>query len=131
MKKIYLILVIATLTLAANAQPAARKAEQQKAAQKSNANNMTTRAQISYPAAQSMSEDVVWRRDIYREVDLNESANSGLYYPEEPNGDQQNLFTYLFKLMITGKIKVYEYRLDGNETFVDSARVTPLEFLNT
>lgn len=104
------------------AQPAARIAQQKTAtAQKSNANNMTTRAQISYPAAATMSEDVVWRRDIYREVDLNESANSGLYYPEEPNGDKMNLFTYLFKLMITGKIKVYEYRLDGNEVFNDSA----------
>ena len=131
MKKIFLVLVIATLTLAANAQPAARKAEQQKAAaQKTNANNMTTRAQISYPAAMAMSEDVVWRRDIYREVDLSENANSGLYYPEEPNGDQQNLFTYLFKLMITGKIKAYEYRLDGNEAFTDSARIKPLDFLD-
>ena len=129
MKKIFLVLFIATLAVAANAQPQARR-NQQAAAQKSNANNMTTRAQISYPAAQAMSEDVVWRRDIYREIDLNESANSGLYYPEEPNGDQQNLFTYLFKLMITGKIKVYEYRLDGNEAFTDSARVKPLEFLD-
>lgn len=130
MKKIFLVLFVATLTLAVSAQPAARKQQQQAAAQKSNANNMTTRAQISYPAAASMSEDVVWRRDIYREIDLNESANSGLYYPEEPNGDQQNLFTYMFKLMITGKIKVYEYRLDGNESFTDSARVKPLEFLD-
>jgi len=134
--KIYWVMVIfftfhfSLFTLDVAAQPAARRAQQQATAQKSNANNMTTRAQISYPAAATMSEDVVWRRDIYREINLTEKENSGLYYPEEPNGDQMNLFTYIFKLMITGKIKVYEYRLDGNESFTDSARVKPLEFLD-
>ncbi len=31
--------------------------------------------------------------------------------------------------MLSGKLKVYEYRLDGNELFSDSARVKPLNFL--
>ncbi len=130
MKKLFFILFIACIAATAAAQPAARRAEQQAAATKTNANNLSTRAQISFPTALSMDEDVVWRRDIYREIDLNESANAGLYYPEEPIGDQQNLFTYLFKLMLTGKIKVYEYRLDGNEVFNDSARVKPLDFMD-
>lgn len=130
MKKILLVLFIATLAVAANAQTQARRTQQQAKAQKSNVDNMTLRAQISYPAAQTMSEDVVWRRDIYRELKLSDAANSGLYYPEEPNGNEMNLFTYIFKLMLTGKIKVYEYRLDGNESFSDSARVKPLEFLD-
>lgn len=130
MKKILLVLFIATLAVAANAQPQVRRTQQQAKAQKSNVDNMTLRAQISYPAAQTMSEDVVWRRDIYRELKLSDAANSGLYYPEEPNGNEMNLFTYIFKLMLTGKIKVYEYRLDGNESFSDSARVKPLEFLD-
>ena len=130
MKKILLVLFIATLAVAANAQPQARRTQQQAKAQKSNVDNMTLRAQISYPAAQNMSEDVVWRRDSYRELNLSAAANSGLYDPEEPNGNEMNLFTYIFKLMLTGKIKVYEYRLDGNESFSDSARVKPLEFLD-
>ncbi len=130
MKKLFVILIIAGISAVAAAQPAARRAEQQAAAAKTNAGNLSTRAQISFPTALSMDEDVVWRRDIYREIDLNESANAGLYYPEEPVGDQQNLFTYLFKLMLTGKIKVYEYRLDGNEVFNDSARVKPLDFMD-
>ncbi len=130
MKKLFFILFIAFFATSAMAQPTARRAEQQAAAAKTNANNLSTRAQISFPTALQMDEDVVWRRDIYRELDLNESANAGLYYPEEPIGDQQNLFTYLFKLMLQGRIKVYEYRLDGNEVFNDSARVKPLEFLD-
>lgn len=129
MKKILSALFLATLAVAVSAQPQTRRTQQAKA-QKSNVDNMTLRAQISYPAAQTMSEDVVWRRDIYRELKLSDAANSGLYYPEEPNGNEVNLFTYIFKLMLTGKIKAYEYRLDGNETFSDSARIKPLEFLD-
>jgi hypothetical protein len=56
------------------AQPVARRQQQQQ--QRSNAQTLTTRAQISFPTAQTMSEDVVWRRDIYREIDLNQDANA-------------------------------------------------------
>ena len=121
----------------ANAQPQQRRNQQQQqqtTAQRSNANTMTTRAQISFPTQAAMSEDVVWRRDIYREVDLHEDANAGLYYPKEPVGTQMNLFTYMFKLIMRGPrnggISAYEYRLDGNEVFSDSARIKPLQFLN-
>lgn len=116
--------------LAVSAQPAARRAQQQATQQKSNADNMTQRALISFPTQQSMQEDVVWRRDIYREIDLTKDENSGLYYPVEPVGSQMNLFTYMFKLMLTGKVPAYEYRLDGNESFDNSAKVKPLAFLD-
>ena len=128
MKRILLILSIACVTVAMNAQPASRRQAQQQ--RQSNAENLTTRARVAFPTAASMSEDVVWRRDIYRELDLNTEANSGLYYPVEPIGTQMNLFTYIFKLMMTGQIKAYEYRLDGNEVFNDSSRVKPLAFLD-
>ena len=84
---------------------------------------MTQRMRLMYPTALDMPEDVVWRRDIYREVDLNLEANSGLYYPVEPIGKQLNLFTYVFKLALNGYIPVYEYRLDGNEVLDASAKV--------
>ncbi len=122
-------LLFLLVSLSATAQPRARQAQQ--AQQKQQAGQtLTTRAQISFPTSAAMSEDVVWRRDIYRELDLNEDANAGLYYPVEPIGSQMNLFTYIFKLMMTGQIRCYEYRLDGNEVFNDSARVKPLAFLD-
>jgi len=130
MKRILILLFLACTVQMVDAQPAARRAQQQAAKKKSNANNMTTRAQISFPTAEKMSEDVVWRRDIYRELDLNDDANAGLYYPVEPVGTQMNLFTYIFKLMMTGNIRAYEYRLDGNESFSDDARIKPLDFLD-
>lgn len=113
-----------------SAQPEARRQAAQKTQQQSNANNMTARAQIMFPTAASMDEDVVWRRDIYRELDLNEDANAALYYPVEPMGSQVNLFTYIFKLMLTGRIKVYQYKLDGNESFTAEDVVKPKTFLD-
>ena len=94
------------------------------------ANGITTRAQLSYPTSMQMKEDVVWRRDIYREIDLTKGDNAGLYYPVEPIGSQMNLFTYLFKLVLSGQIKAYEYRLDGNESFEPDALVKPLALLD-
>ena len=138
MKRVLFILFAAVLTQAVVAQPQQRRNQQaqqrQQQAQKSNANTMTTRAQISFPTQATMSEDVVWRRDIYRELDLTQDANAGLYYPVEPMGSQMNLFTYMFKLMMRGAknggIAAYKYNLDGNEVFNDSSRVKPLEFLD-
>lgn len=122
--------------MAAQAQPEARRQQQQaQAAKKSNANNMTTRAQISFPTEAKMAEDVVWRRDVYRELDLNDEANAGLYYPTEPVGTQMNLFTYLFKLIMAGPrhggIAAYSYDVNsGNERFDESLRIQPLKFLD-
>lgn len=130
MKKIILLLMLVGLVQGAFAQPEARRQAQQKAQNKSNANDMTTRAQIMFPTAASMDEDVVWRRDIYRELDLNEDANAPLYYPVEPLGSQVNLFTYIFKLMMQGRIKAYQYKLDGNESFNADDVVKPKAFLD-
>ena len=130
MKKIILLLMLVGLVQGAFAQPEARRQAQRKAQNKSNANNMTTRAQIMFPTAASMDEDVVWRRDIYRELDLNEDANAPLYYPVEPLCSQVNLFTYIFKLMMQGRIKAYQYKLDGNESFNADDVVKPKTFLD-
>jgi gliding motility associated protien GldN len=109
----------------AMAQPKARRQQQQKGNQKQTqqSQGMSMRARLMFPTAIDMPEDVVWRRDIYREIDLSKDANGGLYYPVEPMDRQVNLFTYIFKLALNNYIPVYEYRLDGNESFTDSARV--------
>lgn len=105
------------------AQPKARRNAAAQAKTQTAGSQLTRRAQLMYPTAIDMPADVVWRRDIYREVNLTEDANAGLYYPVEPIDRQLNLFTYIFKLALNGYIPVYEYRLDGNESFTDSARV--------
>ena len=129
MKQLLLIVLLVCLAQSADAQSARRRAEQQ-ASRRSNADKMSMRAQLSFPTSDRMSEDVVWRRDIYREINLNDDANAGLYYPVEPVGSQVNLFTYIFKLFMTGNIRAYEYRLDGNENFEDSSVVKRMAFLD-
>lgn len=122
MKKILFILLLACVAETLSAQPAARRREQQKAATASDG-GLSVRAQISFPTQKKMSDDVVWRRDIYREISLLDDANAGLYYPVEPVGSQMNLFTYMFKLIMRRAVTAYEYRLDGNEVFEESAAV--------
>lgn len=123
MKRLLFLTIIALAGLSAAAQPKVRRAQAAAKKAQTASGQMTRRAQLMFPTAIEMPEDVVWRRDIYREIDLMQDANAGLYYPVEPIGRQLNLFTYVFKLALNGYIPVYEYRLDGNEAFTDSARV--------
>ena len=98
--------------------------QQPKQSQRKNpSSSMSVRAQISFPTAVDMPEEVVWRRDIYRELDLSKDVNAGLYYPVEPQGKQLNLFTYIFKLAQNGYIPVYEYPTDGSDVFTNETRV--------
>ena len=131
MKKILFLFLLLGMVQGIWAQPEARRqaAAQKKAAQQ-NGDTSTLRAQISFPTALPMDEDVVWRRDIYRELDFNNEANAALYYPVEPKGNQMNLFTTIFRLMMTGKITVFQYRMDGNESFAAADRVDPKSFLD-
>lgn len=126
MKRLLFLSVLTMIMGIAAAQPPQRRAEQQ--AQQQNQQNrastaMSMRAQISFPTAVEMPEEVVWRRDIYREISLDEDANGGLYYPVEPQGRQLNLFTYIFKLALNGYIPIYEYPTDGSDVFSEAAKV--------
>ena len=124
-----LSLVVCQLSFSeAQAQPKKNRVQEQeqKAKAKAKANPssaMSLRAQISYPTALEIPENVVWRRDIYREVSLEQDENAGLYHPAEPQGRQVNLFTYIFKLALNGYIPIYEYPTDGSDVFEESALV--------
>ena len=108
-------------------QPRQRRNQQQTQQQQGQQNQqqagMTQRMRLQYPTALDMPEDVVWRRDIYREINLMDEENAGLYDPVEPQGRRLNLFTYVFKLALNGYIPVYEYNLDGNEVLEPQAKV--------
>ena len=127
MKRVLFIVLITLVAGAAMAQPKQRRSQQNVEQQQKKAKNpssaMSIRAQISFPTAVDMPEDVVWRRDIYREINLEDDPNSGLYYPVEPQGKQVNLFTYLFKLAQNGYIPIYEYPTDGSDVFEETSKV--------
>ena len=120
MKKIVLLFLTTAMATVAVAQPTKRLQEQQaqKEAEKSpTAVTISERARSQYTAQTAMPTEVTWRRDIYRELDLKKEKNAALYYPEQPLGDRVNFFTLVLNLILDGKIKAYEYRLDGNELF--------------
>ena len=65
-----------------------------------------------------MPTDAAWRRDVYLSLDLKKDANAVLYYPTTPQQDGRvNLFTFIFKQLLSGQLKAYDYKLDGNEDF--------------
>ena len=70
-----------------------------------------------FPTAATMPDDAAWRRDIYRSIDLTKEKNAALYFPVTPVNGRQNLFVFLFRQILRGNIKAYEYTLDANEHF--------------
>lgn len=132
MKKIFaLILLICALGQAseASAQPPRRRAEQQQK-QEQQQNSPRGSSYRGFPTAQSMPSDAAWRRDLYRTLDLTKDANAVLYYPTTPQDGRENLFTYLFKLLLRKQIKAYDYKLDGNEDFSSKNEVTAKQLMD-
>ena len=133
MKRILSFITVTLLAAsAAQAQPAKRRAvanaaATEQAAAKSAA--ASDRASLMFPQAANMPDDVVWKRDIYRQLDLTKDKNAPMYYPVEPMGRQVNLFTYLFRLILTGRINAYSYKLDGNESFDEKDKLPVKEML--
>ena len=124
MKKVLVLMMMVLAVGQVVAQPKKSRVPQSEQQKKKNPSSaMSMRAQISFPTALEMPEEVVWRRDIYRELDLMQDANAGLYYPVEPQGRQVNLFTYIFKLAQNGYIPVYEYPTDGSDVLTDETKV--------
>lgn len=116
------ILLWGCICTAVSAQPAARQREQQQRAQQTE-QGLSVRAQISFPIQKAMDEDVAWKREIYREINLLDESNAGLYYPVEPVDGKTNLFTYIFKLVMRRAVTAYEYRLDGSEVFDEASKI--------
>ncbi len=106
------------------AQPVRRRTQAKEAEKKEiSSMGLSERAKIQYNVTTAMPEEVVWKRDVYRTLDLEKDQNAVLYYPVEPMGEQMNLFTLLFKLLLNDEIPAYEYRLDGTEQLTVANKV--------
>lgn len=134
MKSVKIAIVCLSLTLgvsAVMAQPTKSRVQQNRTTataksgttSKGTTANTTSRAALMFPTAVDVPEDVSWRRDIYRSLDLTKDENAALYYPIEPQGNQVNLFTLLFQLLNTGKIPAYSYTMNGREDFTAANRM--------
>ena len=127
--KILLIVCVSLLGQYAAAQPPKRKNEAAAKAAVVVSVPMTDRAKAQFPTSNTPTE-VVWKRDMYRTLDLKKEKNASLYYPVEPQGENMNLFTYLFKLFINNQIPAYKYNFDGDESFVADNKENVKELLD-
>ena len=131
MKTKSLIAIVALLLCAQGtvAQPKARLKAQAEAEKKSET-SLSERAKAQYTAQMPAPSDVVWKRDIYRTLDMTKEKNAALYYPVEPLGDRVNLFTLIIRLVADGKVPAYEYRSDGNELFTEDNKYKVTDMLD-
>lgn len=130
--KLVLLAAISLMGQYAVAQPPARAKERSKkeATQKAApAVKMTDRAKSQYPTT-TTPQEVAWKRDIYRSLDLQKEKNASLYYPVEPMGNSVNLFTYIFRLILDGSVSAYTYNLDGYESFTQENKINPKDLLD-
>ncbi len=112
-------------------RPQRRTPQQQRAsAAQDSLPSITVRAAMKNQEQSKNVENMVWFREIYRNVDLNKENNSALYFPAQPIGDRMNLFTLVFKLMSQGKIHGYKY-LDGREVFTEEYKLNFEDILKT
>lgn len=131
-----LILVMLGMTTIVVAQPAKRRTTTTTSTATRQGTTTTLqptvdRAALSFPTAEGMPEDVSWRRDIYRQLDLlGNDKNAALYYPITPVDKQVNLFTYLFRLILTGRINVYNYQMDTNISYAEKDKLNIKQFLD-
>ena len=111
------------------AQPKSRIQAQAEAEKKAET-SLSERAKAQYTAQMPAPTDVVWKRDIYRTLDMTKEKNAALYYPVEPLGDRVNLFTLIIRLVADGKVPAYEYRSDGNELFTEDNKYKVTDMLD-
>lgn len=130
MKRILsLITVMLLMAGAAQAQPSKSRPNRPATTEQAGKPSATDRASLMFPVTAEMPEDVIWKRDIYRQLDLTKDKNAPMYYPVEPMGKQVNLFTYLFRLILTGRVNAYTYKLDGNESFDEKDKLAVKDML--
>lgn len=130
--KLIVVIAISLLGQYAVAQPPAREREKAKKEQKTATAaivNMSERAKNQFPTL-VVPQEVVWKRDIYRSLDLKKEKNASLYYPVEPMGQSANLFTYIFRLILEGSVNAYTYNLDGYESFTEENKIAPKDLLD-
>ena len=129
--RILVVVALAFVAHTANAQPPARKNDNKKSnkTETTAVVELTERAKSQYPVTQTTPQEVDWKREIYRSLDLKNEKNAPLYYPVEQTGNNCNLFTLLFNNIIKGNITAYRYDLDGVEQFTQDYIIAPIKIL--
>ena len=130
MKRVLFIVIATCLCMQMMAQPARSRTQAKEEKKETTSIALSERAKIQYNVTTTVPTEVVWKRDVYRTLDLEKDQNAVLYYPVEPIGEQMNLFTLLFKLLLNDEIPAYEYLLDGTEQLTVANKVKVQDLLD-
>ena len=134
MNRLYIISILIALTVMAQAQttrPTVTRGSDRAAQQANNSTTeLTVRAQIMNEQLTQEVGNARWIRNIIRELDLSKEKNAPLYYPVQEMNGRKNLFTSIFQLFSEDKIRVYEYLLEGYESFEDEHILSYKEMLD-
>ena len=90
---------------------------------------VTDRMQQFYRQQETSDADRMWMRVIYRDLELDNTKNAALYYPEDVIDGQENLFRIIMRLLADNRIAAYEY-LDGKEIFTDQYKLKVRDMLD-
>lgn len=90
---------------------------------------ISERMQSFYENKETHDADLVYQREIYRQIDLTNEKNTPLYFPEDIIDGQENLFRLILRLVVEGRIPAYEY-LDGREVFTDQYKINVGDMLD-
>ena len=121
-----LIIALLTCSSAGFSQNTQRPAPRQRPSETKSDNStpvLTERAKIKNEEISKAPTQIVWLREMYRNIDLDKENNAALYYPVQPIGDRMNLFTTIFKLLADRKITAYNYPPNGVEVFTDNQKL--------
>ncbi len=117
--------LVATLTVVAQVESAGgvrKRSENDRKKKAESGPVITDRMQSFFENKEPHDADLAYMREIYRQIDLTNEANTPLYYPEDVTDGQENLFRLILRLVVEGRIPAYEY-LDGREVFSDQYKV--------
>ena len=117
--------LVATLTVVAQVESAGgvrKRSENDRKKKAENGPVITDRMQSFFENKEPHDADLAYMREIYRQIDLTNEANTPLYFPEDVTDGQENLFRLILRLVVEGRIPAYEY-LDGREVFSDQYKV--------
>lgn len=75
------------------------------------------------------ADDIYWSKVVYKIIDLREKFNYPFYFPTMSSDNRKNLFTLIFGLAQSGKIKLYSYE-EQKEVF-DNQHTLPIKDIIT
>lgn len=132
LRKIILTVTLAVTSISLFAQVESAGGVRKRSANEKNSEKsgaaITGRMQDFFNTKEPHDADLAYMRQIYRQLDLTQPANSPLYFPEDVIDGQENLFRIILRLVVDGKIPAYEY-LDGREVFTDQYKVNVADML--